>query len=203
MADEKVSEKPSIETINPGKEQQKSIADMFKVDLCGPIKDQIGKEIDICGPNIEITPCSPLMESKWCLPTLMENCIPAHCIPTIPTYRSAAMRFTICDPIFCNPLVGPCPPTWCEPKCGPALPRLQREATICYPSCIPEFYEPLSECRPKFTIECIPDRICDPLKWWIEYPFAGPVPDPWIEIIKNIKSIKDEIENLKKRIENV
>lgn len=54
---------------------------MFKVDLCGPIKDQLDKKIDICDPNIEITPCNPLIEPKWCLPTFMENCIPTVCVP--------------------------------------------------------------------------------------------------------------------------
>jgi len=70
-----------VEVINPGKEQQKSMADMFKVDLCDPIKDQLDKKIDICDPNIEITPCNPLIEPKWCLPTFMENCILTSCVP--------------------------------------------------------------------------------------------------------------------------
>lgn len=231
MVDEKESEKPKVEVINPGKEQQKSMADMFKVDLCGPIKDQLDKRIDICGPNIEITPCSPLAEPKWCLPTFMENCIPTLCVPHCdpwPHKPCNPLRFETmfkCGP-YCEPWEN-CKPWNCNPetvfRCKPYC-----NPWICLPE--PSGGEPWEDCtpwsgKPETVLRCKPycePWECRPIRLPICqpqfcYPTCFPLgPDPcgpcnpsiissgpWEEITRSIKLLKDEIKELKKKIGNI
>ena len=93
-------EKPKIELIESN--------EMYTVDLCEPVKQQINK-IELCKPSIVVKPCSPI-EKIHCIPDVM------HCIPDL----------------WCNPKIGPCKPVFpCAPtiggKCGPWVVEIPRE----------------------------------------------------------------------------
>jgi hypothetical protein len=80
-------EKPKIELV-----QSKDVmSSLFTVEFCQPVKEQLD-QIIICGPNIEIKPCSPIRDAK-CLPEIMRllSCGPTvwgpllampRCVPT-------------------------------------------------------------------------------------------------------------------------
>lgn len=67
---------------------------------------------------------------------------------------------------------------------------------FCRPHCWP-LYEPPNYCDP-LTLMSSPISLCQPLLDSSEFP----VFDPWEEFTKSIKSLKDEIEDLKKKIGN-
>jgi hypothetical protein len=88
----------------------------YKFEVCNPIKEQI-KEIEVCGPKIEVQPCNPIDDIK-CLPDIVCNPITGPCIPD-----------DICIPqgclpsLTCFPRTGPCiPEVLCRPQVGPCQP---------------------------------------------------------------------------------
>jgi hypothetical protein len=101
-------EKPKIELLQS--------SELFTVELCNPIKDQIEK-IKLCSPNVIAKPCSPLEKMK-CIPEVICSpivgpCLPQRCLPVIGPCLPA---------LWCIPRSGPCIPTiWCGPQtmCGP------------------------------------------------------------------------------------
>jgi hypothetical protein len=75
-------EEPKIEMVTS--------SDMYTLELCNPIKEQINK-ITICGPNIDIKACNPIAQVR-CIPDI-------RCLPIV-----APVKRIICNPT-CNPVI--------------------------------------------------------------------------------------------------
>ena len=171
MSRKETVEKPKIELL-----QQ---PELYTLDLCGPVKEQLDK-IKICGPNITTKPCSPIDTIK-CIPNVLCAPIVGPCLPIGP-----------CLPQQCLPVIGPClpiigcyPSRWCNPIIGPCIPIIGP----CYPvQCLPR--EP---CFPVYG-GCLPQiqTTCGPM-------VTVPGPD-LTEIISKVDALAAEIQELKRRI---
>lgn len=195
-------EKPKVEKINWACEWLES---KFELDLCDPIKEKLGKEA--CKPHIIVKPCLPIEEKFDRFPECHPYSGPSafYCEPPIcrPDCYPHVCNPDKCHPDRCNPDVGTIPV--CQPhSCGPCFPQLPH-------TCRPTSYErPIHTpaygheywSRPQILLHCWPaeDQWCPPKE--------GCSPDikPSLnrrldEIDESIKSIKDEITEIKKKIE--
>jgi hypothetical protein len=112
------SNKPQLEKIKSSREW---IESMFELDLCGPIKEKLGR--DTCKPDIVIKPCQPI-ETSACSPRIICSpsfgCFPDKiiCNPEIlcsPTFSCFPDKI-ICKPdILCSPSFGCLPDRICKP----------------------------------------------------------------------------------------
>ena len=110
MSNEKII-KPQIRLLAP--------KNMYTVEVCSPIKEQINR-IKVCQPNIVVKPCNPV-EQITCIPDIscsplfgcypdIGPCSPMTCFPAVGT----CLPTIGCSPTFgCSPTVGPCGP-WVE-----------------------------------------------------------------------------------------
>jgi len=86
-------EKPKIEPLESN--------ELFTIDFCSPVKDKV----QICGPNIVLKPCSPLIDTT-CLPEML--CLPHYSVPICQPLIQAlyCSPHWICSPVFCPPRMG-------------------------------------------------------------------------------------------------
>ena len=117
-------EKPTMETVK----EPIRLTDLLKVELCGPVKDQIS-HIQVCIPNIvdfatRTRPCRP--DFVRCRPDV-SICRPDFlgCRPDFPTCRPDFIGLgpdLICRPDFagCRPDMGCGPIFYFQGECGPS-----------------------------------------------------------------------------------
>ena len=84
-------EKPTMETVK----ESIRLTDLLKVELCGPVKDQIS-HIQVCIPNIvEFAPCTPACRpDQFCKPDVASDPAASRMLHADP----AASRMLHADP---------------------------------------------------------------------------------------------------------